>query len=631
MPLRRRQVHLDFHTSEHIEGIGRDFDPERFADTFKRANVDSATLFSRCHHGWIYHETDKFPELKHPHLERDLLTEQIRALHKVDIKAPVYITVGWDERAAREHPEWREVKADGRQAGSDPLSPGWRKLDFLSPYIDFVCAQTKDVVDRYGDELDGFFFDIIFVDGAHSEWALAEYRRLGLDPRKPEDVEKVKARAVRNYLDRIMEVVPKGLPVFHNSGHVSPSMRPNLEHYSHLELESLPTGGWGYAHFPTVARYSRTVGKEFLGMTGKFSETWGHFQSYKPVAALEFECLSAVALGGACSVGDQLPPNGVLDERTYDLIGAVYGEVARREEWSVGGEIVKEIAMINVEGVKGGHDRMDATMVGAMRALTELGYPFDFVDDGSDLTGYRLLILGDKAIVDSAWVSAFVAGGGRVIVTGESTMDFDGSPAKDLGPLPHSPDYLVDDRGPIVMYERGQKLAATGDVAATVGRPEFDRTVDHFCSHAHAPYAGLTEDPAIVRNEKVSVYAHPILETYGEHSMPLHRDLLAAEIARLIPDRVVEHDGPKSIITSLVRKGEGHVLHLLHYIPERRGLRFDVVEDRMPVVDLTVRLRVPGTSATLQPHGTTLETGRDGDVLTVKVPLFAGHAMVVVA
>ncbi|MBC7893095.1 MAG: twin-arginine translocation signal domain-containing protein, partial [Sphingobacteriaceae bacterium] len=31
--LRYRQVHLDFHTSEHIAGIGADFDPEKFAAT----------------------------------------------------------------------------------------------------------------------------------------------------------------------------------------------------------------------------------------------------------------------------------------------------------------------------------------------------------------------------------------------------------------------------------------------------------------------------------------------------------------------------------------------------------------------------------------------------------------------
>jgi len=55
--LRFRQVHLDFHTSEAIPGIGSAFDANEFADTLAAANVNSVTCFSRCHHGWIYHDT----------------------------------------------------------------------------------------------------------------------------------------------------------------------------------------------------------------------------------------------------------------------------------------------------------------------------------------------------------------------------------------------------------------------------------------------------------------------------------------------------------------------------------------------------------------------------------------------
>src|SRR5947209_12324898 len=52
-----RQVHLDFHTSEQIPGVGSEFDPARFVETLQRAAVNSITLFSRCHHGMIYHDT----------------------------------------------------------------------------------------------------------------------------------------------------------------------------------------------------------------------------------------------------------------------------------------------------------------------------------------------------------------------------------------------------------------------------------------------------------------------------------------------------------------------------------------------------------------------------------------------
>ncbi len=44
-PMRFRQVHLDFHTSEHIDGIGADFDPETFVSTLK-ARMSIPSRFS---------------------------------------------------------------------------------------------------------------------------------------------------------------------------------------------------------------------------------------------------------------------------------------------------------------------------------------------------------------------------------------------------------------------------------------------------------------------------------------------------------------------------------------------------------------------------------------------------------
>ena len=35
-PLRYRQIHLDFHTSEHIPDVGAEFDPDNFVATLKR-------------------------------------------------------------------------------------------------------------------------------------------------------------------------------------------------------------------------------------------------------------------------------------------------------------------------------------------------------------------------------------------------------------------------------------------------------------------------------------------------------------------------------------------------------------------------------------------------------------------
>jgi hypothetical protein len=94
--LRFRQIHLDFHTSEAIGGIGSRFEKKQFQDMLRLGHVDSITVFSKCHHGWAYHPSTA-NEI-HPHLSFDLLRAQIEAAHEIDVKTPVYISAGLDEK-----------------------------------------------------------------------------------------------------------------------------------------------------------------------------------------------------------------------------------------------------------------------------------------------------------------------------------------------------------------------------------------------------------------------------------------------------------------------------------------------------------------------------------------------------
>lgn len=88
------QVHLDFHTSEQIEGVGKDFDPDGFADTLVQAHVNQICCFARDHHGMMYSESKRFPECVRPHLvRRSVLPELIEACHRRGIRVPIYVTV----------------------------------------------------------------------------------------------------------------------------------------------------------------------------------------------------------------------------------------------------------------------------------------------------------------------------------------------------------------------------------------------------------------------------------------------------------------------------------------------------------------------------------------------------------
>jgi hypothetical protein len=638
-----RQVHLDFHTSEHIPDVGIDFDGDRFSETLKRAHVNSVTCFSKCHHGFVYHDT-RF-QCRHPNLRINLLAEQIRACHAADIRAPIYISAGWDHFSAIHHPEWIEIDQSGRQVGRSPIGTEgrWYNMDFASPYMDHLIAQTEEVLDIFGDEVDGLFFDAILVSGVHSVWALERFRQLHLDPTNVDHQNQMKELLSIECTDRLSAAIRKRKmrgSLFFNSGHVGPQFRKFAQNYSHLEIESLPTGGWGYTHFPVTVRYARTLGKGYLGMTGRFSETWGHFNSYKVPAALEFECLSMIAQGAKCSIGDQLHPRGVLDPATYELIAPVYEKIEARELWCKGAMSVTEIAVMNAEEFERSGDRMDPRNLGAARMLIEGRHQFDLIDSQADLSNYNVVILPDVIEIDGALrskIEKYLSIGGNVIASYKSGNNLPGMPGEILGELPFSPDFMrptarlfPKTTTDFVMYERGLIVAPMpgAEILATISIPYFDRTFDRFTSHFHSPVDRTTTEPAVLKLGQVIYFAHPIFATYGKHSMLFHRDVVLKALEMFLPEPLIKVEAPSVVQASLTRVDESRIVHLLFYVPERRGLNFEIVEDALPIENVPLSLRGAFNSARLVPEGDLLPIERNGAYTTVQLPKMVGHQMI---
>jgi hypothetical protein len=652
LPLAFRQIHLDFHTSEKIRGVGSRFNAEAFARTLAEARVNSITCFSKCHHGMIYHDT-RF-EARHPHLEVNLLKEQIDACHAAGIRVPIYISVGLDELMARNHPEWIELGADGKLRGAPPLQAGWRKLCFNTPYIDYVSEQTAEVLSMF--ETDGLFFDIISQGQCCCRWCMAGMQESGFDPETEAD-RKTFARRVLDGLKRritreIRAVNPECL-IFWNSGHVDPTFREVLDTYSHLELESLPSGGWGYDHYPLTVRYARNLGLDHLAMTGKFQKTWAGFGEYKNAAALEYECLTALAEGSKVSVGDQLHPTGELTPATYELIGSVYRQVEAKEPWCAGAEAITEIAIFNPEAL-GVHDgRVDSAAGGAYRMLLEAHYQFDVVDGEMDWSRYRAMILPDKIRLDGSLLAktrAYLAGGGKVIASYHSGMATDRDEfvlselgVRCLGNARYSPDYLaarpeVSDgilNSEHVLYDRGLEVEPRegAEVLADVWHPYFNRTWEHFCSHRHTPAEKESPFPAVVATENTVYFVHPIFGSFMKHGVRTYKLLFLNALGRLLEHKLVETDAPTTAHVSLARQeAQGRTIaHILHYIPEQRYREIQTIEDVIPLynVALAVRLDHRPERVYLAPEGTDLSFAWAEGQARLTVPEVRGHAMVV--
>lgn len=644
-----RQVHLDFHTSELIPDVGAAFSKEDFQAALKEGNVDSVTLFAKCHHGWSYYPTKI--GAPHPHLAReDLLGEQLGACAEIGVAAPVYITVQWDERTAREHPEWRVMKADGG-SGQEQLSPVWHPLCLSNDeLIDTIIRQAEEVIRLYRPV--GLFFDILLPWECVCPNCVRRMKDAGRNAALPSDRLANHRDLILDYYRRVAAAVRNADPdcrIFHNSGHIPKGERERWRHFSHLELESLPTGGWGWDHFPISARYANTLGLQYLGMSGKFHSAWGEFGGYKTAASLEYECASMVAQGARCSIGDQLHPQGKMDVPTYRRLGAAYRRVEKLEPYAVDAHPVSEVAIFGTEAAaaarrsrgEGGVSSVSAHVgadsdAGAARVLLEGHFMFDVIDEGEDFGKYKVLVLPDDVRLDETMADklrAFVSGGGRLLLSGCSGMDVAASRfLLDLGvdydgrESPWEPDYVAVRSGlftansgaagsngapfgpgaaalrlvesPFVVYERARRVKARGaEILAAVHEPYFNRTWDAFCSHQHTPARIEPSDAydAVMRNGNIIYFSHPIFTAYKRSGQPLHRDLAIAALDLLLSQPAVAAQLPSAGRLTLMRQ-EGlrrTILHLLHAQPSLRGsaVYFERSYKAMEIVEDAVPLR----------------------------------------
>ncbi len=667
--MRFRQVHLDFHTSPLISGIGEKFNKKEWQETLLEARVDSITCFSCCHHGWSYHPT-KVGRM-HPNLKFDLLRAQVDACHEAGIRVPVYVSGGFNEMIREAHPEWQACDEKGFPY-SEPFGAFFHKLCFNTDYMDFLCDLLRETATLFRDA-DGIFIDIISQGPCCCPKCLRDMREQGYDPENLDDSKRFARKVLLNYYRRTVEAIHEvapDMPIFHNSGNIPKWDREILPWFSHLELESLPTGGWGYDHYPMSAAFCRNLGMEFLGMTGKFHTTWGEFGGFKSANALRYECAAMIANGSKCSIGDQLHPSGRLDASTYRIIGEAYRGVEQKEAWCDRVTSGSEIALMGVEGTI--TDPLDAWGldnagdIGASRVLQELHLPFDYVRPDMDLSRYRMLVLPDRVRLtpeNAAVVNGFIARGGKVVLSGTSGMKADADEfvvdigADYMGENVLNPSYIrcaeayapEDITTPFVVYSASRRIKAAPGVK-TLGEvydPYFQRAWDHFCSHQHTPYrlegSGFA---AGTLTGQVLYFAHEVFSVYRGFGSVALRQFIGRAISALAGEDIqICCDMPsQGRVTFMNQEAENRgILHLLYAntilrggVCTRDGHEYgrpvmEIIEDLNPCPAVHVSLRVSRAvrSVTLEPSGEALPfTVADGRV-ELTVPSFVCHQMVV--
>lgn len=650
-----RQVHLDFHTSPLIPGVGAKFDKKQFQAALIEGNVNSITVFAKCHHGYCYYPTQIGKQ--HPTMQAgfDLTGAMIDAAHEINVDAPIYITVGWSVYDADNHPEWLMADEDGTKrfnnidpdAKPEDIRPdcSWRCLCPSGDYAQSVYDLTREIVNRY-KKVDGLFYDIVYLyDTCYCPNCLAGMKRAGLDPSNIEDARKYYRMSHLEFMKNCTDILHEKHPdatVFFNSGGAEIYRPEYHQGQTHYEMEDLPTAWGGYNKMPPRASVMSRYGKEYLGMTGKFHTSWGEFGGYKNPDALKFEVLTMAMYGAKCSVGDQLRPCGIMDMETYRIIGHAYKALEKIEPWAYP---AKPTATLGV--YLSGNRASDEGLHGM---LLESHIDFEVVLPGDDLTPFSALMLPDcVALTDSeaGRINAFIARGGAVVLTGSSAVK-DGrfqidAGAEYVGPGNYRMDYFCPGEGlrmpyanaPFLCYESAVRVKPTGGtVLAQVYEPWFERTYATYCSHSYTPYRDEpSEYPAAVKNGNVVYIAHPMCRLYKQRGAQLFREVVIRAL-KLVYRPKYTVDLPSAGRTRLTKQEEKgrYVFHAAYASPIQRG-NTSVIEDVLTLNDIPVRVSIPETvkCVRLIPEGTEISFSRkDGAIefTLPKVTLYQGAEIV---
>ncbi len=625
-----RRLHLDFHNPAGLSGFCEGFDPTVFARTLSEAGFDSATVFARDSHGHCYFPSET--GVRHPDLKIDLLKSMIEGCHARGITVAAYISSGCCDYSPD---KWCQVTKTG-ELKSYVDQGGYRMICPNAPYTEErILPLTEELLARY--EMDAIWYDMMFFadEGCHCPYCLEFMKKNRLDPRSEADCRESMRLSRGVFIEKTSDLARKLRPrteMLYNGISVdeSPLM---LDRTSYIELESLASAGWGYFYFPAKARYLRTLGKPVAGMTAAFHGGWGDFGSLKSQALLEFECHTFVAAGARVEIGDQMPPHGALEPARYDLIGRVLNPIRDVEPWLRDVVPMVEAAIVLYPGAQGQFP--GKAWQGACKLLMEMKVQFDTVDESSDWTKYRILVLADHSGQSSSMrrkLEEYLAAGGQILATGDAIFDLPdeniavagsdyslpayyetrGDWALDIPQIPH-----VVKSGFLPLQNNGAEVLATLRPGRKHDSPFF------YFSSIQAAYDGPTDEPVVVQSGSVIYIAARIFTEYHESGYGGFRLLLQNLISRILPDQLIKGNLPLAYEVGLLEKSGGMAVCSIVPFHAGRSDGTPQVEENLTVAGLTLKLRGSYSSAEL-PDGRPLELHDEDGYTAVPLPAFSG-------
>lgn len=651
-----RQIHLDFHTSEFIPGIGEKFNKKQFQEALITGNVNSINIFAKGHHSWSYYPTKI--GMMHPNLDFDLMGAEIEACKEIGVSVQLYYTVGWSANDAIMHPEWAVLRKDGsndyrdmvKKLGENESFWGWEYLEPDGPYEDLILAQTEEILQQY--DVDGMWYDIHMPEMLnYNAYSLREMKKRGIDPDDLEAVRNFSNEKYHGFMKNVQDLVKKynpdaslyfnGTTRTYNDGTIK-MFKYNFQQYnSKHDLEDLPTSWAGYDIFPWRSKYFGNTGKEIVAMSGKFHKSWGEFGGFKHKDAILYEAASMIAFGANANFGDQLHPSGEMDMSTYQNIGYAYDYVEKIEAYGIGGVSASRTGLYTSES----RDAIEGTV----QMLLEKQINFNVVNTLDDWSDIDVLIITSGGVLnqDIPRIENFVKRGGKVLAMGKgvfiSDKPFLDIGAEFIGDANYDVDYTIAGEqvskdlvsSPFLNYTAAIRVKPDEgtQILASIREPYFSRTISHYCSHKNTPYTLEDADhPAVIRKGNIVYMAHDIDKQYYREGARIQRDLFINALNLLRTHPMAEAEMQSMGRLNLLKQADKnrYVLHLLYASPIQRG-SVRVIEDIVPIYNIPISIDVDENikNAYLIPSGKKLKIRKVDGKLHAVIPELYCHTGVV--
>jgi hypothetical protein len=620
-----RKVHLDYHNSEHMPGVGKDFDAEEFGDRLVQAHVNAIALFAKDMHGYFYYPSAYGP------VHRSL---QLEACHRRGIKVYAYYCVTWDNYLAERHPEWLAFKRDRTTyLPKFDETPSWTALCLSHhDFVQLVLEHSRECLTNY--DIDGIWYDMpLPINGeCFCPTCLSTLRATGLDPFDVVVQRQHKQELLTSFMQQAYTLAHKLRPSCQvdQNNQTRLGLGARAPFMDNIDIEALPTAMWGYLYFSMNVRYARGFGVSVCGQTGRFHGSWADFGGLKHPTQLQTELARIIAQGAQICIGDQMPPSGRLDPAVYETIGKGYADIESLEPYLSGAAPVVEAAIVidgllledvgRPTGPEGGS--LGESILGTVKLLMEQHVQFDIVEADGDLERYRLLILPDSLVVTTALAErlrAYLDHGGALIAS-HHALRLDGSSASwadDLGisyegESPFVPTYLklaapLCSKLPDYEYAlyngsarwKRESDQAEGGIWARLGDPLFQRSAQHYTSHAQTPFDHITDYPAVLQRGKLAATAFPIGTSYYSHGYWIYREIFHRLVRAILPVRMIETNAPISTEISVTYQlVDSHhparwMVHIINFSANlRTPEHVEYYEDPIPLHNVSIELAI---------------------------------------